>query len=88
MPVRHSKWQRLLLDRVPNNEWSKVVILSSKMSSIDDNTSDSNYRYRNTKTTIHMVIKSPSVDLAPTSVAKLRTVINNLTLSNTGQFIS
>ena len=100
---------------IAKSQLKKVATLSSKMGSIDDNTSGGSYMYRSTKTAINMVMKSLSVDLAPvgiavvtlhpgwvetdmggpnalinteTSVAGLRKVIDNLSLSNTGRFIA
>ncbi|MER2491189.1 SDR family oxidoreductase [Catenovulum sediminis] len=41
----------------------KIAILSSKMGSIDDNSSGGSYIYRSSKTALNAVIKSLSVDL-------------------------
>jgi NAD(P)-dependent dehydrogenase (short-subunit alcohol dehydrogenase family) len=43
---------------------AKLVALTSKMGSIDDNTSGGEYSYRSSKTALNMVVKSLSVDLA------------------------
>ncbi|MFM9835905.1 MAG: SDR family oxidoreductase [Methylophilaceae bacterium] len=47
----------------------KLATLSSKMGSIDDNTSGGSYIYRSTKTAVNMVMKSLSVDLAPAGIS-------------------
>jgi NAD(P)-dependent dehydrogenase (short-subunit alcohol dehydrogenase family) len=109
------KMAKTFAPHIAKSELKKVATLSSKMGSIDDNTSGGSYMYRSTKTAINMVMKSLSVDLAPagiavvtlhpgwvetdmggpnalinteTSVAGLRKVIDNLSLSNTGKFIA
>ncbi|MCH9798952.1 MAG: SDR family oxidoreductase [Betaproteobacteria bacterium] len=109
------KMAKAFTPHIAKSQLKKVATLSSKMGSIDDNTSGGSYMYRSTKTAINMVMKSLSVDLAPagiavvtlhpgwvetdmggpnalinteTSVAGLRKVIDNLSLSNTGRFIA
>jgi NAD(P)-dependent dehydrogenase (short-subunit alcohol dehydrogenase family) len=47
----------------------KLATLSSKMGSIDDNTSGGSYIYRSTKTAVNMVMKSLSIDLAPVGIS-------------------
>jgi len=47
----------------------KLATLSSKMGSIDDNTSGGSYIYRSSKTAVNMVMKSLSVDLAPAGIS-------------------
>jgi NAD(P)-dependent dehydrogenase (short-subunit alcohol dehydrogenase family) len=42
---------------------AKLVAMTSKMGSIDDNTSGGEYLYRSSKTALNMVMKSLSVDL-------------------------
>lgn len=49
----------------------KLATLSSKMGSIDDNTSGGSYIYRSSKTAVNMVMKSLSIDLAPLGIAVL-----------------
>lgn len=46
-----------------------LATLSSKMGSIDDNTSGGSYIYRSSKTAVNMVMKSLSIDLAPIGIA-------------------
>ena len=46
----------------------KIATLSSKMGSLDDNTSGGSYIYRSTKTAVNMVMKSLSIDLKPQGI--------------------
>jgi NAD(P)-dependent dehydrogenase (short-subunit alcohol dehydrogenase family) len=48
---------------------AKLVAMTSKMGSIDDNTSGGEYAYRSSKTALNMVIKSLSVDLSKYGIA-------------------
>lgn len=54
---------------IAKSQLKKIATLSSKMGSIDDNTSGGSYMYRSTKTAINMVMKSLSVDLASAGIA-------------------
>lgn len=54
---------------IAKSQLKKIATLSSKMGSIDDNTSGGSYMYRSTKTAVNMVMKSLSIDLAPTGIA-------------------
>jgi NAD(P)-dependent dehydrogenase (short-subunit alcohol dehydrogenase family) len=45
---------------------SKVAFITSRMGSIDDNTSGGAYGYRMSKTALNMAAKSLAIDLAPT----------------------
>lgn len=100
---------------IAKSRLKKLATLSSKMGSIDDNTSGGSYIYRSSKTAVNMVMKSLSIDLKPlgiavvtlhpgwvqtdmggsnalintqTSVTGLRKVIDNLSLTTTGEFIA
>ena len=100
---------------IANSQLKKLATLSSKMGSMDDNTSGGSYVYRSSKAAANMVMKSLSIDLKPlgisvvtlhpgwvltdmggtnalidtqTSVSGLRKVIQDLSLSNSGQFIA
>lgn len=57
------------VSHVAASELKKVVTLSSKMGSIDDNTSGGSYIYRTSKTAANMVMKSLSVDLKAYGIA-------------------
>lgn len=54
---------------IAKSELKKLATLSSKMGSIDDNTSGGSYMYRSTKTAANMVMKSLSIDLEPSGIA-------------------
>lgn len=54
---------------VAKSQLKKIATLSSKMGSIDDNTSGGSYMYRSTKTAVNMVMKSLSIDLQPKGIA-------------------
>ena len=56
-----------LRDRLPKG--SKVALVTSRMGSIDDNTSGGQYGYRMSKAALNMAGKSLSVDLAPRGVS-------------------
>jgi NAD(P)-dependent dehydrogenase (short-subunit alcohol dehydrogenase family) len=43
---------------------AKLIAMTSKMGSIDDNTSGGEYAYRSSKTALNMVVKSLSIDLS------------------------
>jgi NAD(P)-dependent dehydrogenase (short-subunit alcohol dehydrogenase family) len=47
-----------------NSQLKKLATLSSKMGSMDDNTSGGSYIYRSSKAAVNMVMKSLSVDLS------------------------
>lgn len=48
---------------------AKLVAMTSKMGSIDDNTSGGEYAYRSSKTALNMVVKSLSIDLSKYGIA-------------------
>lgn len=48
---------------------SKIGIVSSRVGSIEDNSSSNNYAYRVSKTAVNMVGKCLSIDLAPQGIA-------------------
>ncbi len=50
-------------------EGSKIVLMTSRMGSIDDNTSGSSYGYRMSKVALSMAGKSLSIDLKPRGIA-------------------
>jgi NAD(P)-dependent dehydrogenase (short-subunit alcohol dehydrogenase family) len=51
------------------NKGSKIAIMTSRMASIDDNTSGSSYAYRMSKVALSMAGKSLSIDLKPRGIA-------------------
>ena len=109
------KMAEAFVQHITRSQLKKIATLTSKMGSIDDNTSGESYSYRSSKTAVNMVMKSLSIDLKPygisvvtlhpgwvqtdmgggnalisaqTSVSGLRSVIADLNLSSTGQFIA
>lgn len=54
---------------IASSQLKKLATLSSKMGSIDDNTSGGSYMYRSTKTAVNSVMKSLSIDLKPHGIA-------------------
>ena len=59
---------------VPNLEAADsptAVVMSSKMGSIDDNSSGGGYIYRSSKTAVNSVVKSLSIDLEPKGIRVL-----------------
>ena len=48
---------------------SKIGVVTSRMGSIEDNTSGGSYAYRASKTAVNAVAKSLAVDLAPQDIA-------------------
>lgn len=55
--------------QVGASQQKKIVTLSSKMGSLDDNTSGGSYGYRASKAAGNMVMKSLSIDLKPYGIA-------------------
>ena len=65
------KMAEAFMPHVTASQLKKIATLSSKMGSIDDNTSGGSYIYRTTKTALNMVMKSLSIDLKPYGIAVL-----------------
>jgi len=63
------KMTEAFLDNVTASQLKKIVTLSSKMGSLDDNTSGGSYIYRTSKTAVNMVMKSLAIDLKPKGIA-------------------
>lgn len=57
------KMAEAFLQQVKRSQLKKIATLSSKMGSLDDNTSGGSYSYRASKTAVNMVMKSLSIDL-------------------------
>ncbi|MFM1895301.1 MAG: hypothetical protein RLZZ385_375 [Pseudomonadota bacterium] len=55
---------QVLIDSLRNGQGKKLVYITSKMGSIDDNTGGGSYIYRSSKTALNQVVRSLSVDLA------------------------
>ena len=58
---------RALVGQMPRG--AKLVLMSSRMGSIDDNTSGGDYGYRMSKVALNMVGKSLAIDLKPRGIA-------------------
>lgn len=63
------KMVEAFVSHVASSDIKKIVTLTSKMGSIDDNTSGGSYIYRSTKAAGNMVMKSLAVDLKPLGIA-------------------
>jgi NAD(P)-dependent dehydrogenase (short-subunit alcohol dehydrogenase family) len=59
------KMTQTFLPHLKKGQLKKVVSLTSKMGSIDDNSGGGEYLYRSSKTALNMVMKSLSIDLKP-----------------------
>ncbi len=57
------------IDHVAASNMKKIAIMSSKMGSIDDNSSGGSYVYRSTKAALNAIMKSLSVDLRPCGIS-------------------
>jgi len=57
------KMAQAFLPHIVKSQLKKIATLSSKMGSIDDNTSGGSYIYRTTKTAANMVMKSLAIDV-------------------------
>lgn len=63
------KMVEAFLNNVAASELKKIVVLSSKMGSMSDNTSGGSYIYRTSKAAANMMIKSLSIDLKSQGIA-------------------
>ncbi|MEO8418637.1 MAG: SDR family oxidoreductase [Methylophilaceae bacterium] len=57
------KMTEVFADHVARSQQKMIVNITSKMGSIDDNTSGQHYLYRSSKTALNMVTKSLAIDL-------------------------
>ncbi|MBA3696421.1 MAG: SDR family oxidoreductase [Methylotenera sp.] len=55
--------------QVANSQLQKIATLSSKMGSVDDNTSGGSYIYRTSKAAVNMAMKSLAIDLKPLGIS-------------------
>lgn len=103
------------LQQVSGSDKKIIATISSKVGSIADNQSGSNYMYRSSKTAVNQAMKSLSIDVAAmgvtavvlhpgwvltdmggpnalidteTSARGLKTVLDNLTMEQSGRFIN
>jgi NAD(P)-dependent dehydrogenase (short-subunit alcohol dehydrogenase family) len=63
------KMSEAFVQHVTKSQLKKIATLSSKMGSIDDNTSGDSYPYRSSKTAVNMVMKSLSIDVKPYGIS-------------------
>lgn len=63
------KMATAFMPHVAASQLRKMVTLSSKMGSLDDNTSGGSYIYRSSKVAANMVMKSLAIDLKPYGIA-------------------
>ena len=59
------------LDQIKNSDLKKVISITSKMGSIDDNTSGGSYIYRTSKTALNSMMKSLTHDLKGQGISTL-----------------
>ena len=57
------------VQHISRSQLKKIATLTSKMGSLDDNTSGESYSYRSSKTAVNMVMKSLSIDLKPYGIS-------------------
>jgi NAD(P)-dependent dehydrogenase (short-subunit alcohol dehydrogenase family) len=63
------KMAEAFVQHITRSQLKKIATLTSKMGSIDDNTSGESYSYRASKTAVNMVMKSLSIDLKPYGIS-------------------
>ena len=63
------KMAEAFVQHVTRSQLKKIATLSSKMGSLDDNTSGDSYSYRSSKAAVNMVMKSLSIDLKPYGIS-------------------
>ena len=63
------KMAQAFVQHITRSQLKKIATLSSKMGSLDDNTSGESYSYRSSKTAVNMVMKSLSIDLKPYGIS-------------------
>ena len=63
------KMAEAFVQHITRGQLKKVATLSSKMGSLDDNTSGESYSYRSSKTAVNMVMKNLSIDLKPYGIS-------------------
>jgi NAD(P)-dependent dehydrogenase (short-subunit alcohol dehydrogenase family) len=63
------KTAEAFVQHITRGQLKKIATLTSKMGSIDDNTSGESYIYRTSKTAVNMVMKSLSIDLKPYGIS-------------------
>lgn len=62
------KMAEAFVEHVSESQMKTIVIITSKMGSVADNTSGGSYLYRSSKAAVNIVAKSLSVDLRPLGI--------------------
>jgi len=65
------KMAQAFAGQIEKGQIKKIINLTSKMGSIEDNTSGGSYIYRSSKTALNMIIKSLSFELAPRGISTI-----------------
>ena len=63
------KMAKAFTGHIAAGQLKKIATITSKMGSIDDNTSGGSYIYRSSKTAVNMVMKSLAIDLQPKGIS-------------------
>ena len=63
------KMAEAFVGHISKSQLKKMAVLTSKMGSIEDNTSGESYVYRSSKTAVNMVMKCLSIDLKPLKIS-------------------
>ena len=63
------KMAESFVQHITRSQLKKIATITSKMGSIDDNTSGESYSYRSSKCAVNMVMKSLSIDLKPYGIS-------------------
>lgn len=65
------KMAEAFVQQITRSQLKKIATITSKMGSIDDNTSGASYSYRSSKCAVNMVMKSLSIDLKPYGISTI-----------------
>lgn len=65
------KMAEAFVQNITRSQLKKIATITSKMGSIDDNTSGASYSYRSSKCAVNMVMKSLSIDLKPYGISTI-----------------
>ncbi|MDX1812720.1 MAG: SDR family oxidoreductase [Gammaproteobacteria bacterium] len=71
--IAPTKMAEHFVEHVARSARKIMVFMSSKMGSMEDNTSGGSYIYRSSKAALNAVVKSMSIDLAPRNITCLMT---------------
>ncbi len=62
------KMTEAFMQNIARSQLKRIANITSKMGSVDDNTSGGRYLYRSSKAALNMITKSLSIDLAPQGI--------------------